>query len=299
MISVAQMGAQRWDSIYVEDLPFRYRINGGLRVINDFAEFTTAQGETFQLDNRNLALRLGGRYGFASYTFSYAISDLGTAPEDEPTKNFGLGLRLFRRYGFVQTRFQITEGFRLTGPENESVFRPDVKLFTAFLHGYHIMGKRRVSMRSSFNQRERQLKSRGGWLLGGTAIYNQLRADGLNLRPANDDVELLTGYNQIRLSVGGGYVYNYIFKERYFITPVVFLGPELRSTRIDRFGSSVPSTDRLSVGLQTRSSLSVGWHGSKKFAALIGHYVPGKDQTEQLSTQSLRSRMELRLGVQW
>lgn len=295
---MADVKGQLWDTTYVYELPALYRINTGFRITNDLARFKTSDGKQFSLQNRNLAFRIGGRYKLASYTFNIPVSDLGTGTADEEGKSWGLGLRLFRRYGFFRTQFRFTDGFRLTDGDGRSTFRSDIKLFTAFVYGYHVLNAPKFSLRSSFNQRDRQLKTAGSWLVGGLANRRRIVSDGLSIPVSGRRDIDLKRFAQTSIGVGGGYAFTQIIKERYFITPLVYAGPELRFTNVQEVGERHLG-DEVRLGLQFRARISVGWQGDRYFAALIGDYIPTDDNTDNLETDDFRSQVAIRLGVQW
>ena len=289
---------QRRDTSFVKELRGRIRINTGLRAIYDEASFTSAGGQEFLLENKTLAYRIGGRYGLPSYTFSIPLSDLGTGTEEEEGGGWGLGLRLYRRYGYLRTQFRFTDGFRLTNPEGSSEFRNDIKLFTAYFYGYHLFNHQRYSLRASFNQRDVQLQNQGSWLAGGLVTRRRFLADGLVV-PGNDGEQLaIERLAQTRIGIGGGYAYTLLPIKNFYITPVLYTGPELRFTLTqDATNGAQRETTRL--GLQFRARLSMGYNDGKYFAGLIGDYIPSEDKTITLDTRDERRQLELRIGVQW
>lgn len=288
----------RRDSNFVKELPGRIRINTGLRAIYDEATFTSADGQEFGLENKTLAYRIGGRYGLPSYTFSIPISDLGTGTAEEEGGGWGLGLRLFRRYGYLRTAFRFTDGFRLTGPDGDSEFREDIRLFSAFLYGYHLFNHQRYSLRASFNQRDVQLRNQGSWLLGGLITRRRLLADSLLIPTEEDELLAVERFAQTSVGIGGGYAYTVLPFNYFYVTPVVYAGPELRFTLLnDPAGGAQREATRL--GLQLRARLSVGYNDGKYFAGVVADYIPSRDKTRTISTQDVRSQLELRIGVQW
>ena len=264
--------AQRWDSTYVSEFPYRYRVNTGFRYIDDSAEFTTADGQSFQLQNRQLAFRIGGRYKFASYTFSIPISDLGTGTDEEQGSGWGLGLRLYRRYGYFRTQFRFTNGFRLTDPDGTETYRDDLKLFTAYVYAYHLFSEKTFSLRSSFNQRDRQLKSNGSWLAGGLVTRRRFLANNLTIPSFDGQGSAeIQRFAQTNLGVGGGYTYTFV-RNRFYATPLIYAGPEVRFTNTQQEAER-RMAETVRVGLQLRARLSVGWTGDHYFIALIGDFI--------------------------
>ena len=298
LTSAAPAAAQKFDTTYVEEIPTRYRINTGLRYDDNSATFSTLDGREFRLENRRLAFRIGGRYGIPSYTFSIPLSDLGTGTDEENGDSWGLGIRLFRRYGYLRSQFRFTDGFRLTQPDGQSVFRDDIKLFTAFVYAYHLLNGRRYSLRSSFNQRDRQRVSQGSFLVGGLGTRKRLLADGLLLPQSKAGDLNLMRFAQTTLGVGGGYAYTKVIRDNFFITPFLYGGPEVQVANVQQVEER-RKAQAVKLGFQYRARLSIGYHGGNKFAALIGDFIPSRDQSVNLRTREEQTQVTLRLGVQW
>ena len=239
-----------------------------------------------------------GGTAYPRYTFSIPLSDLGTGDEEDDGDSWGLGLRLFRRFGYFRTQFRFTDGFRLTQPDGESVFRDDIKLFTAFVYAYHLLNGRRFSLRSSFNQRDRQCVSQGSFLVGGLGTRKRLLADGLRLpQTKSSDINLMR-FAQTSVGIGGGYAYTKVIRDDFFITPFIYGGPEVRVANVQRVEEQ-RKAQAVRLGFQYRARLSVGYHGGNKFAALIGDFIPSQDDAVNLRTREEQTQVTLRLGIQW
>ena len=285
----------QFDSAYVETFVSKSRINGGLRYRDNSASFSVDGAETLSLQNRGLAVRLGGRYKWLGYTFSIPVSDLGTDSELGDATSLGVNLQLFRDKVFLNLNARRTVGFEFQRPEAEPFFRKDIKFLDVLFYGFRILNSKHFSLGSAFRQRSRQLKSAGSFLLAGVANRQVLTAHQLDL-PINDGrVVSIDRYSQIKLGVGLGYAYTFLFGRNLFVTPVLIAGPEVRFVDYDPAAADrVLEAPRLS--LRMRSRLAFGYNGRKNYVALTGAYLPSYDETETINTRVDETRIELILG---
>ena len=284
------------DSTYVKRFNNRGRVNGGVRYGTRQATLRTSAGEQLRLSNSGVDFRIGGRYKWASYTFSIPLVDLTDTEGREQGKSFGLGLRLYQPQFYFRTRFRTTRGFAIE-QSGENNFREDVRLFTSSIFAYYVLNHRRFSVRSSFNQRDRQLKNQGSLLLGALANYQRLKSDGLLAPRASGDIGEIQRFAQSEFGLNAGYTYTLVFgaKNKGFITPLLVGGPEVRLTTIEETGRN-RERENIRIDFQYRAQLSIGRNDNRNFLALILEYIPGLDQTDALETRSRQLTAEIRLG---
>lgn len=283
------------DTSFVELFENRARINTGLRYRDRSLNFFTPSGESFKLESKGLAYRIGGRYGRASYTFSIPISDLGTGTDEEESKSFSLGITLFMRSQLLSARFRNTRGFRSVTAEGESVFRSDVDLFTAHIYGFRVLNNKRFSLRSSFRQRDRQLKSQGSFLLGGLVDRQLLTSDGIYIPFEDGQDKWVSRVAQTKFGVGVGYAHTFNFGKNFFFTPLAILGPEFRFLTFDVVNNARRERENLRISPRLRTYLALGWNGKRTAVALTSIYLPTLDVSENLETRERRVTIELRV----
>ncbi len=288
-----ELCAQR-DSTFIELFPNLARVNTGFRYRERSLEFKTNAGEAFKLEDRALTFRIGGRYRFASYTFSIPIADLTAEPDEERIRNFGLGLTLFMRQHLLSGSFRNTIGFRSVTPEGVRTFRDDVDLFTATLYGFHVFNNKRFSLRSSFKQRDRQLKTSGSFIGGLLLDRRRLKTEGLLVPLDSGEEEWLTRLAQTKVGVGVGYAHTFMLSERMFLTPFAVVGPEFRFINFDAVNGGKRQND-FRVSPRLRGYLACGWNGDRTAISLSALYLPGLDITENLDTRINNFTAELRI----
>ena len=297
LAGAAPLAAQP-DSTFIELFQNRARVNTGLKVRQRIATFSTAAGEEFELRNENLAFRIGGRYKWASYTFSIPLSDLRTADDQEQSSGFGLGVTLFMRQQLVSARFRSTIGFTSTTPDGVSVFRSDVSLFSANVFGFYVLNNKRYSLRASFKQRDRQLQRQGSFLIGGLIDRVRLKTDEGIFIPLREDSGIITRFAQTKFGFGLGYAHTFMLGRNVFFTPFAIIGPEFRFITHDEpneVGGTERVRDRLTVSPRLRALAAFGWNGRRTAVALTGRYVPTVDRNQNISSRIYENDLELRI----
>lgn len=257
--------------------------------------FSSPSGEAFALESERLAFRIGGRYKWASYTFSIPISDLGTGTDQENGTSLGLGITLFLRQQLLHASFRNTKGFRGEIPGKGAFFRQDISLFQSTVFGFQVLQPGKFSLRSSYKQRDRQLKSTGSFLLGGLIDRKRMQmGDGLLVPLNNGDQTVITRYAQTKLGVGLGYGYTWVFGDHWFLTPMAIVGPEFRFVTFDELDSPRDREDVM-VSTRIRGHFAFGWNGNPLAVGLTVIAIPGFDNTDNLDTTSKDLSIELRI----
>lgn len=283
------------DTTFIQLYENSARINTGLKYRDKSAVFSTPSGEEFKLESEGLAYRIGGRYKWASYTFSIPISDLGTGTDEEMGTSFGVGVTLFLRQQLLHASFRNTKGFRSEMPGKVSTFRDDVSLFQATVFGFQVLNPHRFSLRSSFKQRDRQLQSNGSFLLGGLVDRQRMQSEnGISIPLENGSQSVVTRYAQTKLGIGLGYGYTWVFTDNWFITPMAIVGPEFRFVAFDELDQA-RAREKIHVSPRVRTHLGFGWNGNPWAVAVSTIYLPTFDSTDNLDTRADDLSVELRI----
>lgn len=283
------------DSTFIESFGNKARINTGMKYLDKAVTFSTPSGEAFTLESQRLAFRIGGRYKWASYTFSVPISDLGTGTQQEEGTSFGLGITLFMRQQLVHASFRNTKGFSSVMPGVETSFRDDISLFQATVFGFQVLKAGEFSLRSSYKQRDRQLKSAGSFLWGGLVGRTRMQmAEGLLVPLSNGNQTVITRYAQTKLGLGVGYGYTWVFGDHWFLTPMAIVGPEFRFVAFDELDTP-RERESIMVSPRVRGHLAFGWNGDPLAIGLTAILLPGFDNTDNLDTTSEDLSIELRI----
>lgn len=283
------------DTTFIELFDNSFRINTGFKYLDRSVAFSTSAGESFSLESQRLAYRIGGRYKWISYTLSIPVTDLGNATDQQNGTSFGLGSTLFLHKYLLNASFRNTVGFSTKMTGKEAVFRDDISLFQASVFGFRVLNSEHFSIRASFRQRERQLKNSGSLLVGGLIDRTLMQMNnGLSVPLRNGDQAFLTRYAQTKIGLGAGYAYTLVLGDHWFITPMVFVGPDFRFVTFDE-QASFRKRDKLMVSPQIRGYFALGWNGDPLAVSLTGILLPGFDNTDSLDTTSKDLVVELRI----
>lgn len=289
-----ELSAQR-DTTFIQLFDNIGRVNTGLRYRDRGVAFRAPTGEELKLNSQTLAFRIGGRYRFASYTFSIPILDLEDNGDGQRSGGFGLGLTLFMREQLLSGRFKTTRGFRTTTSDGTTVFRDDTDLFAATLYGFRVLNHRNYSLRAAFKQRDRQLKSAGSFLIGGLVDRQVLTStDGIETPLEDGNFQLLTRLAQTKIGIGVGYAHTFLMGDHFFVTPFAIAGPEFRFIRNDAVIEGTEQ-DNVRVSPRLRSYLAVGHNGKKTAVALTVSNLPAYDDGENLDIKRTNFTVELRI----
>ena len=289
--------AAQLDSSFVETFASQTRVNGGLRYRDNSVAFSVGDTEDLRLENKGLALRLGGRYKWLGYTFSIPLSDLGTSSDLGRAKSLGVNLQFYRAKFYLNANVRRTRGFENQGRTLQPVFREDIRFFNALVFGFRILNSKQFSLRSSFKLRGRQLRSSGSLLLGGVINRQVLTADSLQLPFSSEGMVDIDRYAQIKAGVGVGYTYTFV-SGAFFATPLLIVGPEVRFIDYDPLGAE-REIERLRVSPRIRGRLAIGLNGRRRYAAINAAYLPSIDVTDNLNTRIDQTTVELVLGYRF
>lgn len=152
------------------------------------------------------------------------------------TNQVGFGLSYTGRKLLISTYYQSAKGMYLSNPEefdldwfsknNSYPIREDLLVRTLFTQTYYIFNYKKFSNRAAYSFQERQKKSAGSFLLGGSFNFFQLRSDSsLAFFPGNEafNDKRSVNFNSYGFSVNPGYAHTLVFKKIFFAS--VFLRP--------------------------------------------------------------------------
>ncbi|MBL0127634.1 MAG: DUF4421 domain-containing protein [Flavobacteriales bacterium] len=150
-----------------------------------------------------------------------------------PERATNLFLQVFKGY-YIASHQRSELGWADQGVEHP--YRGDLKEFNFGASSLRVYNSRRFSYRAAFNQDAWQRRSQGSWLLGGYLIYYRIRADS-SLVPerlaARFDANAAIHKGDFGdVGVMGGYAYTFVYKEHWFATGSLALGPGLSVQRV-------------------------------------------------------------------
>ena len=272
------------DSNYVQEISNLKNISLHTTAKNFRIKISTEQ-DRMAFNNVNLGLGFRIRYKGAGLSLSIPYASLS---KSEVGKSFAgaISFHVYPDRFFLNGGIKYFRGFDGTiskGNQEFTVFRPDDKMVILEFMGHYIFDADRFSLRSAFKMVNKQIKSKGSWILSLPITYHNLHTDSLRLNTdANGDF-VLNDYRAIKIGLGGGYGYTQVFKD-LSLTAVVSAGAELRHLYyFDKYEER--QSTQLVINPLVKIFSSIVYDREKYFYALVGTYLPASETIEGLNTR--------------
>lgn len=291
-----QAGAQEEESEnFVEDFNPVNNIRTGLRYKDYNVRFSDQNSTIFTFRNAGLNTFLGGRYGKIGLSLSVPTVSVGSVP-DEQSKRISGNLHLYQRHWYLHLTGQRLTGFSeiSANTQTPSNFRSDITFKRFGIYGFWIKSND-LSLRASFKHSQRQLQSKGSWLLASTINFHHLVADSIALPLMEGGIFSFDRFQQIKIGLGVGYAYTWVFAPKWYITPVIVAGPEFRLQNYRQIDQA-KATDQLNLSPRLRGRLALGYNGDQFFSSLKGYWLPGYDIETRFNTRVNDLQLSLTFG---
>jgi hypothetical protein len=181
---------------------------------------------------------------------------------------------LSKKWG-VDIYYQKYSGFYIKDSDNPVpngspyLQRPDLATRNYGISGVYIFNHRKFSLRSSFTYAERQLRSKGSFLLYSTINSFKLTADSALLPPEIQNiVGTGSGFRSLRyttISLAPGYSYNLVWK-KFFLNGTVALGPAHHWINYEE--DSGLKRDDISINSTGIARFAVGYNSDRFFGGI-------------------------------
>lgn len=179
--------------------------------------------------------------GLGFYLFEVAVEVTTAIPLDEKSRTtYGESDVRDLQINFLGKEFggdvynQNYSGFYMADPnklvvtDEEFAKRKDIELVNTGINGIYIINNQKFSLRSAYNYAERQLKSKGSFVITGTLNHLRLQADSSILGSRYRDLFPAEGsFSQMRyttLSFAPGYSYSLVYRS-FFLNSSLAIGP--------------------------------------------------------------------------
>ena len=183
--------------------------------------------------NTNITLGVGATYKWLTINIAFGFDFINSARDRRgETRYLDLQTHLYGRRNIIDLYGQFYRGYygaEPVLPSGEFHLKPEMRVHKVGMLYEHIANWKRFSMRASVLQSERQLKSAGSLLYGGSAFYTLVRSDsGLIFNHPE-----LVGYPNIyrlrNFSIGPslGYGYTLVALKNFFLTVTGSAQPKL------------------------------------------------------------------------
>lgn len=178
MLLVSVKGYSQIDSAYIE--PYKENIAVKLYAANKFVSLLheNFQEENTYDPNRPVGLGLGFNAGKMGMSFSYGFNFLRNKHKGK-TESFDIQYHNYGRKINFDLIGQVYKGFYNddTGVNDIHEIHNDLKAIKVVLFVQYIFNSEKFSFSAAFNQKEKQLKSAGSFLLGAGVHYSQINSE--------------------------------------------------------------------------------------------------------------------------
>ncbi len=180
------------------------------------------------MPNMPVGIGVGASWRGVGLNLAYAMEGKGNKGS---TQALDLQYHFYGRRWISDGFLQIYSGFFVREKNEEGLqertYRSDIALVKVGGFVAYAFNHQHFSSRAAFGQGERQLRSAGSWLLGGSAYYTHIVADSAITGKRNGESRnFLIGPNV-------GYAYTWVFKSNVFISGSMSTGVHVGFENMD------------------------------------------------------------------
>lgn len=223
------------DSTYIA--PFEQKFSVQASVSNKFLsllqEYDSKSMRDFSVvPNTPVNIGLGFTWKNLSISGSYGFQFLRDKTKGR-THSFDFQYHYYARKFVVDLFVQNYRGYNKVYEDDDETFirASDVQITQYGAHGMYVFNNRKFSYKAAYNLSEKQIKSAGGFLLGGGVFQSRMRSDStLVLRKSRNQQD------NFQFGVSGGYGYTWVIKKHFFVAGSLTIGVNIGADRIEKFG---------------------------------------------------------------
>lgn len=223
------------DSLYIA--PFEQKFSIQASVSNKFLslsqEYDAKSMRNFSLlPNTPVNIGLGFSWKNLSMSGSYGFQFLRDKTKGR-TRSFDFQYHYYARKFVIDLFLQNYRGYNKVYEDDDETYirASDVQMTQYGAHGMYVFNNRKFSYKAAYNLSEKQIKSAGGFLLGGSVFQSRIRSDSTLVLRHNKNQQ-----DNFQFGVNGGYGYTWVIKKHYFISGSMTVGVNIGADRIDKFG---------------------------------------------------------------
>lgn len=222
-------------------------------------------------------------FGVGTYLFEVGVELAFSIPADEKSKTIygesdarDLQLNLLGKKWGADAFYQKYSGFYLTDRENPVIpltpypQRGDITSRNFGITGNYVFNHNKFSFRSSYNFSERQLFSKGSFLLFSSISSFKMGADSSILTPSQKvvfgDQVSFTKLKYTTFSLAPGYTYSLIFKG-FFLNGTLSLGPAHHWIKYKVEGAR--ERNEIAINTFAAARIGIGYNGPRMFGGII------------------------------
>lgn len=221
--------------------------------------------------------------GVGAYIFELGVELAFAIPlREQSLERFGeseardIGLNVLSKRWGVDAFYQRYNGFYLLDREREPLpdelypQRPDIKTKSFGFTGHYVFNHQKFSFRSVYNFSERQLYSRGSFLLF-SSLYTFRVASDSSIIKGDRRAQFGSGVDFTRLryttfSIAPGYTYNLTYNN-FFLNTTLAIGPAHHWLNYDLENSPIEHYD-IAINTFFGARVAIGYNGYKMFGGI-------------------------------
>ncbi len=213
--------------------------------------------------NNSINVGLGVTHSKIPFGISIGYS-IGNALDRDylKTESTDFQLHWYRQKYVIDIFYQNYKGFYIEDTELnfDQANIPDLSVSTTGIVGQYIFNANKFSYRAAFNQKEKQIKSAGSFLLGGGVYFFHLKSTDLSVLKNEKSLK------SFQMGINAGYSYNWVINSDWLINSSLTLGANIEKEN----PNAGNICDRLSIKPASLVRLSCFYNSQKWSMGISG-----------------------------
>jgi len=308
---------QDYDTNYVQ--PYKHKLNIRTLLFTKSASFSIKS--TSNIDSLNsktvkyipnvaslFGLGLSYKYFSMIFAFKLPISDAQLNKYGKTTYS-DMQINIYKRKYLFSGYIRNYKGFYINKPKEiypdladtlPNPSRRDLNYYSMGMECYYFFNNSKYSLKSSFSNVERQLKSASSFLLKGDMSYSYIEGDSCIIPyTQNDKFGNLKGLNYFgfaSIGITAGYTYNFVIKRNFYINPFLFTGI---GVQIKEFNADLGKSSSIAGYGNSGLRISAGYNGNRYYLGLILDLAGSSQNQEQIKFETSTFLLALKAGFRF
>jgi len=222
------------DSTYIRDYERNLSVSGLItkKFINLSQDIDSKTSKMYLPNNPpTIGLGISLKNTVVSFSYGYGFDFMRDKSKGKTKIDWDIQFHHYNRYFVVDVFYQKYKGFYEDDDANKNyIICPDLKIRKSGVFAQYIFNNKKFSYKSAFNQTQKQIKSAGSWLLGGTVYTTKITSDSSFVYRGKNS------FRNFQFGVNVGYAYNWVLGRYWFISGSVSTGIAFGSERFSTFG---------------------------------------------------------------
>lgn len=191
-------------------------------------DFTSSSDQNLEYSTADITgFGFGVDYKWLTFEFTKRLSSKGSDQVYGHTENFGIGFGFTMPKWYFRNFFEIYSGYHMTNPDfidfnyldstGSYPYRPDISSVRYYASWNWVFNDENYSSMASLWQLERQEKSAGSWVAGGTYTYGSVMGDSAFIPPnQKPNFEQASHWREVSsrsMAANVGYQYTFVLSD--------------------------------------------------------------------------------------